>query len=548
MFDFLKKNEDGIPPDVGKEDEYDALNQEAQNTETDLDKQEEILPEIKPKKSLTNYQNLSLNNPADEWIKLEIEKINARLEAVNQWMAGYSERFSTLSERIGEIRTMAMSNEKLISKCNLDSSRAMDLVNSVKPERLRLEYQRLDLKVSSFLEKLEAKKQYEQAIMNELKDLRQKAGIFIGTDGLLKLNEEVKKDLIEIQKVGARVRMDADKAEQIFIELKSGFAEIEKAEELTLNLHQNYSGMQKEVQKLKLDFSSIIKDEEFEGFKKSIQSRLTEVEKSSLEIEKVREENSRLGRIIETTLGISKKNKEEISDIATTIGDNKIKSLSDYEAQIDSLLTIIDTLAQQIAMLRKKLGMAPEKVNVLKESKKIIKRNSAEKIKQKKLSKKILQNTLSKKIQKFKNVKHRKEKKEVKKNIKLSKKKENKKIKKIIKKKIKKNVKNKVIKKRIVSQNNSLQIKKPLEKKILKIKGKLSHKKNIYGITKKSVKPEFIEDSDETPEIKAEAIKEEKEEKVQEAINVNPADEPEKKGFFGNLFGKFKSDSEPVKY
>ena len=438
-----------------------------QNSEINKNEPEEILSKIKPKKSLTTYENEKLNNSSDEWVKLEFEKINARLEAVNQWMGGYSERFSNLSERIGEIRTMAMSNEKLISKCNLDASRAMDLVNSVRPEKLRLEYQRLDLKVSSFLEKLEAKKQYEQAIMNELKDLRQKAGIFIGTDGLLKLNDDVKKDLIEIQKTSARVRMDADKAEQIFIELKSGFAEIEKAEELTLNLHQNYSGMQKEVQKLKLDFSSIIKDEEFESFKKTIQSRLTGVEKSTLQIDEVREENSRLGKIIETTLGISKKNKEDIANIAMTIGDNKIKSLSDYENQIDSLLNIINTLAQQIATLREKLGMAPEKINVLAEKKK---------------AKKILRKILKKKV---------------------------------------------------------------VEKKILKTEKKISNKKGVQGITKKSVKPEFIEDSDETPEIKAEAIKEEK---IQEAVNVNPADEPEKKGFFGNLFEKLKGDSEPVKY
>jgi len=532
MFDFLKKNGDGIPPDVGKEEEYDALNPEMQNKGNGSEIPEEIPPEIKSKKNLTRYENPNLNNSNAEWVKLEFEKINARLEAVNQWMGGYSERFSNLSERIGEIRTMAMSNEKLISKCNLDASRAMDLVNSVRPEKLRLEYQRLDLKVSSFMEKLEAKKQYEQAIMNELKDLRQKAGIFIGTDGLLKLNEDVKKDLIEIQKTGARVRMDADKAEQIFIELKSGFAEIEKAEELTLNLHQNYSGMQKEVQKLKLDFSSIIKDEEFESFKKTIQSRLTGVEKSALQMEEIREENSRLGKIIETTLGISKKNKEDIADIATTIGDNKIKSLSDYETQIDSLLTIIDTLAQQIAMLRKKLGMTPEKINVLAEKKKI--KKDFEKKEKAKSPKKFLHNSAKKKIKKLKKVKHRKEKKMVKKVLK-------KKAKKIVNKKEEKILKKSLKKKVLVKKTH-------LKKKILKTEKNISNKKQVQGITKKSVKPEFIADSDETPEIKSEAIKEEKEEKIQEAVNVNPADEPEKKGFFGNLLGKFKSDSEPVKY
>ena len=51
MFDFLKKNDDGIPPDVGKEDEYDSLNPEVQNSEINKNEPEEILSKIKPKKS-----------------------------------------------------------------------------------------------------------------------------------------------------------------------------------------------------------------------------------------------------------------------------------------------------------------------------------------------------------------------------------------------------------------------------------------------------------------------------------------------------------------
>ena len=542
MFDFLKSNNSESPPDIGKEDEYDALNSEIQNQESAQEITETIPPEVKQKNIVSNYSGNSSYAQVDEWVKLEIEKINARLEAVNQWMGGYSERFSTLSERIGEIRTMSMSNEKLISKCSLDASRAMDLVSGVKPERLRLEYQRLDLKVSSFLEKLEAKKQYEQAIMNELKDLRQKAGIFIGTDGLLKLNEDVKKDLIEIQKLGARVRMDADKAEQIFIELKSGFAEIEKAEELALNVHENYSKMQKEFEKIKLDFSSIIQYEEFENFKKTIQSRLTEIEKTAFKMEQIKEENSRLGKIIETTLGISKKNKEDISDIAITIGDNKIKSIGDYETQVDSMLSIIDKLAQQIAFLRKKMGMSPDKVNVIKENKKATK-NISEKLNHKKIARN--KSSVKKHIKKIKKLKLKKQIKKIK--VKKIKKLSNKKSKKISNKKLKQKKKliKKILKKKILKK--VIPVKKILKKKIGNEKISPSKKRN-FGITKKSIKPEFIADSEEEQSVKEEAVKEETQEKSKEAVNLNPADKPEKKGFFGKLFSGIKKDSEPIKY
>jgi len=292
--------------------------------------------------------------------------------------------------------------------------------------------------------------------------------------------------------------------------------------------------LQKEIEKLKLDFSSIIKDSEFESFKKNIQSRVTVVEKLAIQMDQVKEENSRLGKIIETILGVSKRNKEDISNIAVTIGDNKIKSVSDYENQVDSLLGIIDQLAQQLAGLRKQMGMKPEKINVRRENKKIT-HNSSKTIKEE------IPRTIAKSKPLVKKSEKKIKKSKVKKQIKKTKKKI---AKKVADKKQKKKVK-KTVEKKIVAKKNS--VKKDFKKLI---KETTAPKKRVQGITKRSVKPEFISDSDEEPEIKEEAKKEEVQEEKEKAevVNVNPADDSEKKGFFGKLFGGVKKDSEPIKY
>jgi len=369
-FGFLKKSKGEAPPDVGKEEEYESekaeeVEKSGKEAETEEDEENRELPPPEPKEESEKERGAeeAKGKGIDE-SRFEIEKLNAKVEAISTWVKEFYERFSGISERIGEIRAMNLENEKEISKAIRESARAVDIVKEVKPERLRLDYKKLDLKVNTLAEKLESNKQFADTIMNELKELKRKASIFVGTDSLLRLNEEVKKDLIEIQKLNAKIKMHADKAEQIFIELRRGFAENQKINEVVSNLDASYSGLKKEIEKLKLDYSNVVSKQDFDDFKKTFNNKFAIVEGyiSDLDNEKKRMEETT--HLIETTLAIAKQNKEDIANIAVTIGDDKIKRVSDYENQLTAILRIIDTLAGQIVKIKKKIGMVETKISV----------------------------------------------------------------------------------------------------------------------------------------------------------------------------------------
>ncbi len=365
-FDFLKKRESEAPPDVGREDEYENSLGKASGRKGMAGKKEDL--ERKGEELNTEGERLSqqINNRgnfagnasvSNEIARFEFEKINARIEAMNALLLGSNERFSNVSQQIGEIRAMTLANEKSILKSNQDALRAVDIVKEVQPDKLRMDFQRLELKINTIDERLTADKQYAESLMGEFKEIKRKAGIFEGGEAILKLGEEVKKDLVELQKMGAKVKLNADKSEQIFIEIRKGFSENLKMNEIINNLDANYSGVKSMIEKLKIDYSKIVNLEEFSGFKKDIWKKFALAEKAFYEIEKIKQENERLGNFVETILAIEKKNEEDIADIGISLGNDRIKRVSDYENKINALLEVVEDVSTQISNIKKKINV-----------------------------------------------------------------------------------------------------------------------------------------------------------------------------------------------
>ncbi len=355
MFEFFKKKKEDIPPDVGKEAISTEI-PEPEQTDFENDDIEEDIGKSGKKKGKGKLKSESYS-ASSERTMLEFEKVFSRLESMNELIKGYNERMGALSQQVGELRGMNISNEKAISKIEVESARAIDIVSEVEPEKLRIDFQKVEMKVEALSEKIESNKQFMDVVMRELKEIRSKMGTFLGTAELIKLNQDVKSELLGAQQMATKSRMYSDKTEQLFSEMKRGVAESQKIHELVKMLDANYSGMVKEVEKFKVDFSNIVNQNDFNDFKKRIGERFVNFEMILNSVERLRDENERLGRIIETILGISQQNKRDIADLAISIGDDHIKKVSDYDNRLNSILGILDALAGQITEIKAKVGI-----------------------------------------------------------------------------------------------------------------------------------------------------------------------------------------------
>jgi len=375
MVGFFKKDGD-VPPDVGDEEKFEAKkkgNKSKKDPSEDAFDDESSNDPLKDKLPAKKKSVVKKNGVSSDASNLELERLKVKLDTMDELIRSYSEKFSYISQQIGELRSVGLTNEKSISKATVEASKVVDIVKEVKPDKLRIDFQKVDMKVQALNEKLESNKQLYDTIMNEVKDLRRKAGIFVGTDALLKLNDEVKKDLIEIKKTASRVKLNADKSEQIFVEVKKGFAESQKNSEMVSNLDQSYSGLNEQLEKLKIDHSQVVSQDDFGDFQKTVNNKFAMFTQGLEKISYLEKEMERLSTIVETTLSIAKTNKNDVADVALTIGDDKVKRVSDYENQLASILKIIDTLAGQISQVKKKVGISSEKkISVDKVNKKII--------------------------------------------------------------------------------------------------------------------------------------------------------------------------------
>ena len=360
-FNFFKKSSEGVP-DVGKEEtpvkplaEEDEKAEEAANQETS---QKEQTKEDKTKVESTSSIAQSL----------AFERLNAKLDALDGLIKGMNERFSVVNQTLGELRVMNVNNEKLITKYSVESSKAVDIVNEVQPDKLRVDLQRLDLKIQQTNEKLDSNKQFAETVMNELKDLRRNVNTFMNTEELLKFNDDVRKDLMFTQQLVSKSKLYSDKTEQLFVEVKKWAAESQKLSERIKNLDSIYEGMQKENSKLKIDFSSVANQNDLNKLKREIETKIAVYTNTVDELDRIKDEHDRLEKLIERIVAVEQQNKRDIDKISLSSGIEPV----DYDRKIDSILHLLDALAGEITRIKIKLGQSHDKIKLSAEQEKEI--------------------------------------------------------------------------------------------------------------------------------------------------------------------------------
>jgi len=349
------------PPDIGQEEKYDEEKGLTKKSDKDDDKLEKMkagdsVPQEIAREAKSVVGGAVVPTSAVGLSNVQIESINARIDSIVEWIKQFYERFSYVSESIGEIRTMTMNNEKRISEEVKEANKVIDVVKEVKPEELRISYQKSEMKMTALAEKIEANKLFMDEVMKEMNELRRKSEVFIGTEGIMKLNNDTKRDLVEVQKLSSKTRMQADKAQEIFMELRKGFAESQKVGAIVENLDSSYAGLKEAIERLKLEHGDIVKRSDFLDFKKTYGTKLTLFDANVADVEAVKKSMSSMGDLIETSLGISRRNEEDIGEIGLKIGVEGVKRVSDYENQMMDMVGVIETLSKQLAELKTKFS------------------------------------------------------------------------------------------------------------------------------------------------------------------------------------------------
>lgn len=205
-------------------------------------------------------EDFSLGNPK---LDIELTKIKGRLDSMDEVRKASTERFSRISEQIGELRGMIVDTNKMIGKIEVASTKAVDLVESVHPEKLMIEVRKQDGKIEALRATIESNEAIMKDLMLELKKMRDRMSFYKGVEQVIQLNEEVKQELATIKRVEANVERHADKVETVFIEVEKKFGEFDKFNDVVKDLDRSFKRLSGDFEKVRVRVETKLERKEF---------------------------------------------------------------------------------------------------------------------------------------------------------------------------------------------------------------------------------------------------------------------------------------------
>jgi len=338
---FFGKSKSG-PPDVGQEDEYDGGSGSVEDKDDGEDDSKAIAVS-KGVRAVGGEGGASVPN-------VEFERLSARVESVVEWLHQFSERFAYINESIGEVRAATLATEKKLSQAMMEADKVIDIVHEVKPDELRIAYQKMELKLSAVSEKIDANKQLMLDTVGEVNDIRQKSEVFVGTEALIKMNQDTKKDAVNAKKLASRMKMQADKVQEIFADVNKSFSETQKSMQEAEDIRENFEIMKKDIEKLRLDQKKVVSRDDLAKIQRSVIKTLSDMKNTKQGYE-------RMNQVSEMALSFAQQNKDDIGNLAIKVGDKSAKKIVDYEVALNDVLGLVSMLTEQVNALKQHTGI-----------------------------------------------------------------------------------------------------------------------------------------------------------------------------------------------
>ncbi|MDD5086540.1 MAG: hypothetical protein PHV16_02195 [Candidatus Nanoarchaeia archaeon] len=207
----------------------------------------------------------------------EVEKLKAQFKTFYELQKASNERFGLINEQIGGLRTMIMDRDKDSRLVEAKATQAIDLVQTVQPDKLMMMVKKIENKIEMLKSPIETNEVIINNTIKEIKDMRTKINSFKGLDEAIKLSEEVKKGWMENKKIDADITKHSSKIETIYSEMWRQFSDLQRVSAVSSDLQKSLKQLSTETDSIKIKMTSLSTKKEveelvekFEGFEKHV--------------------------------------------------------------------------------------------------------------------------------------------------------------------------------------------------------------------------------------------------------------------------------------
>lgn len=207
--------------------------------------------------------------------RVGIQRLDAKVEALNELRRADAERFTRINEEIGELRSLILSKEEEIRDLGVKATKAASMVDSLQPENIISELRKSTAKYETLSAKIEAATALYQSVMDELKKLREKMSIFQGTEELVKLNQETAKNLAIANKSKDVVERQANLVGNTFTQFQKYSKDFLRNKDIATATADRLREMLNEMDDLKLKAqSSLVSRDDFNELSKELKEQV----------------------------------------------------------------------------------------------------------------------------------------------------------------------------------------------------------------------------------------------------------------------------------
>ena len=221
----------------------------------------------------------------------EIEKIQGRLDVVNELKNQLTETTRTFSEEIGELRTMILDREKSFSKIEIGFEKINEIVKDIEPQTIRKNFEKKEQKILELEARIEKLERFSKELIKQTEKVREVIEKVKSFENLVSVAERVKKYLRQAEETKNYADRIAGKVETMFEDMNNKVIDLDEKSAKLEDIDSLLKELVPTVDKLQIEVSNKADKEDVVSLKRSGVSRIVEekidkIEKDEAEIQK----------------------------------------------------------------------------------------------------------------------------------------------------------------------------------------------------------------------------------------------------------------------
>ncbi len=252
-------------------------------------------------------------------LERRLGELEARVTALAGLREAYDARFTLITEKIGELRSMIIAQAKESADAKVKAEKALTSLEGIKPDEFKSYLMRRDAEIEGIKTRLSTFEDMVNSLRKEMKEYRETLAKFKGLETVIGMSDEARSNILRIQQIRDQVEVAADKVMTAFMEFQRRFKEVTNLEVRLSRLEDTIKPLQKAVGELEVsmkglvsraDFDKLVGEiQHFRALAEDIKNYHREVSAEKSVIDGLREEFSR-------TLGnLERKNSTELKKL-----------------------------------------------------------------------------------------------------------------------------------------------------------------------------------------------------------------------------------------